>query len=160
MLSWVRGEDVKQVSKCNAARFHSLCAAMKDVTGDVKVCTLARFSTQQHHQSLFRRIHSRNLIVLQPYSITGSLPLVQDMKENGFDIQVGNYGCYPHTPFFCSFLFFFCWASERGYLFSTTSIQRQRAHFPFVRTRSLGLGYRKYITESTSIAYSGLVLDA
>jgi len=43
--------------------FHSLCDSMKEVNGEVK-----------------------------PYSITGSLPLVQDMKEAGFDVQITGFG--------------------------------------------------------------------
>ena len=28
----------------------------------------------------------------KPYSITGSLPLVGDLKENGYDVQICGYG--------------------------------------------------------------------
>ena len=40
--------------------------------------------------------HILTLLLLQPYSITGSLPLVQDMKEAGFDVQV----CRLRAEFF------------------------------------------------------------
>ena len=43
--------------------FHALCAATKAVIGEVK-----------------------------PYSITGSLPLIRDLKDAGFDVQTCGYG--------------------------------------------------------------------
>ena len=43
--------------------FHALCAATKAVIGEVT-----------------------------PYSITGSLPLIRDLKDAGFDVQTCGYG--------------------------------------------------------------------
>jgi acetylornithine deacetylase/succinyl-diaminopimelate desuccinylase-like protein len=37
---------------------------------------------------------------LEPYSMTGSLPLVRDLQRKGFDVQITGFGrsTYYHAP--------------------------------------------------------------
>nr|DAD18121.1 TPA_asm: hypothetical protein HUJ06_019584 [Nelumbo nucifera] len=58
-------EDITSGVACNldSHGFHVLCKATKDVVGHVK-----------------------------PYSITGSLPLIRELQDEGFDVQTAGYG--------------------------------------------------------------------
>ena len=81
----------------------------------------------------------------QPYSITGSLPLVQDLKEAGYDVQVNAYHCYTgrlkESPWL-SFL-------EKSWINAVTVNARICAN------RLPALAYRQCTMASTSMSCSG-----
>eukprot|EP01041_Mallomonas_annulata_P000871 gene871-1695_t len=62
-LAWVTDGENGVACSIDSVGHHAICAATKGVTGSC-----------------------------EPYSISGSLPLVRDLQEDGFDLQICGYG--------------------------------------------------------------------
>jgi acetylornithine deacetylase len=62
-LKWVSGSDDGIACKLDSKGFKALCKATENIIGFVK-----------------------------PYSVTGSLPLVRELQDSGFDVQISGYG--------------------------------------------------------------------
>jgi acetylornithine deacetylase len=66
-LTWVTPGENGVACDMNSPGFNALCAATKHVLGEVK-----------------------------PYAINGSLPLIRELQEKGFDVQISGYGSSAH----------------------------------------------------------------